>query len=51
MSSTSLSLDAEVSDYLIAHTLRDSDVKSALRKETALLTMGRMQICPRTGSL
>ena len=49
MSSSSLSLDAKVSDYLIAHTLRDSDVKSALRKETALLTMGRMQICPEQG--
>ncbi len=51
MSNSTLSLDTRVRDYLLAHTLRDSESKASLRQETAALTMGRMQICPEQGQL
>jgi len=44
-----MSLDSSLRDYLIAHTLRDTETKAELRKQTATLTMGRMQICPEQG--
>ena len=44
-------MSPELHEYLINHSLRDSDIAKELRHETQKLTMGRMQISPEQGQL
>ncbi len=49
MSNRTLSINDTIYDYLLAHSLRESDVLQQLREETAGLEMARMQISPEQG--
>jgi predicted O-methyltransferase YrrM len=51
MSNRSLGLDDRLHDYLLAHSLRESDVKRRLRDITADHEWARMQISPEQGQL
>lgn len=49
MSSTHITLNEELSDYLRKVSLREPDVLRRLREETAPLELARMQITPEQG--
>ncbi|MEO5692205.1 MAG: class I SAM-dependent methyltransferase [Usitatibacter sp.] len=51
MSSKTLNLTAQVYEYLLANSLRDTPVLRELREETAQMKQGRMQISPEQGQL
>ena len=49
MTTKTLQLSTELHDYLLAVSLRDTDVKERLRAETATMRAGGMQIAPEHG--
>ncbi len=49
MSNRSLTLTDTLYDYLLSHSLRESDIQARLREETSKLTMSAMQISPEQG--
>lgn len=49
MSNRTISLDDHLYQYLLAHSLREPEVLTRLRNETALLDMAVMQISPEQG--
>lgn len=49
MSNRSIELTKELYDYLLAHSLRESDVQKSLRNETADHPLSSMQIAPEQG--
>ncbi len=49
MSSHTLNLDSQLYEYLLSVSLREADVLTQLRQETAQDPMGRMQISPDQG--
>lgn len=51
MSKTTWSLEENVSDYLIRHSVKDDEILRRLRHETAAMPHGRMQISPEQGQL
>lgn len=51
MSTRTLALDDRSYDYLLATSLRESEVLRDLREETSRLPMSRMQISPEQGQL
>lgn len=49
MSNRTIPVDDRLHDYLVAHSVRESDVKRRLRETTAALERRRMQIAPEQG--
>lgn len=49
MSNRTTQIDARLHDYLLQHSVRESDLKRRLREATAVLEMHRMQIAPEQG--
>ena len=49
MSPKNLNLSSALHDYVLAHSLREPEVLTRLRAETATLPMSRMQIAPEQG--
>jgi len=51
MTNRTIEMDDRLHAYLVAHSLRDSEVKRRLREETAPLARAGMQIAPEQGQL
>lgn len=49
MSNRTITVDDRLHSYLLAHSVRESDVKRRLRATTATLSKGGMQIAPEQG--
>lgn len=49
MSNRTLNLDNRLYEYLLEHSLRETDVQRRLRERTRALEMSRMQIAPEQG--
>ncbi|MDJ0675307.1 MAG: class I SAM-dependent methyltransferase [Calothrix sp. MO_167.B42] len=49
MANQTLGLSAQLYDYLLSASLREPEILTKLRQETAQLPMGRMQIAPEQG--
>lgn len=49
MANTSLGLDPQLYQYLIGHSVHETDLQRQLRAETAQHPMGQMQIAPEQG--
>ncbi|MBL8482538.1 MAG: class I SAM-dependent methyltransferase [Rhodocyclaceae bacterium] len=49
MTTRSITLDARLYDYLVAHSLRELPIQRELREHTAALPLARWQIAPEQG--
>ncbi len=49
MTNQTLGLSHQIYDYLLSVSLREPEVLTQLRKETAQLSIGQMQIAPEQG--
>jgi predicted O-methyltransferase YrrM len=49
MSNKSIGLSQELSDYLVANSVREPEVLAKLRQQTSSLPLGHMQISPEQG--